>query len=42
MESIQHIKSRLGAVNNIGTITRAMEVVSATKMRKAQALALEW
>ncbi|HEY9582697.1 MAG TPA: ATP synthase F1 subunit gamma [Candidatus Paceibacterota bacterium] len=41
MESIQYIKSRLGAVNNIGTITRAMEVVSATKMRKSQGLALE-
>lgn len=40
MESIQHIKSRLGAVGNIGTITRAMEVVSATKMRKAQGLAI--
>jgi F-type H+-transporting ATPase subunit gamma len=40
MESIQHIKSRLGAVENIGTITRAMEVVSATKMRKAQGLAI--
>jgi len=40
MESIQHIKGRLGAVKNIGTITKAMEVVSATKMRKAQSLAL--
>jgi len=41
MESIQHIKSRLGAVKNIGTITRAMEVVSATKMRRSQMLALD-
>ncbi len=40
MDSIQHIKSRLGAVKNIGTITKAMEVVSATKMRRAQGLAL--
>src|SRR3989338_3087901 len=40
MESIQHIKARLGAVKNIGMITRAMEVVSATKMRKAQSLAI--
>ena len=38
MESLQTIKSRLRAVNNIGKITRAMEVVAATKMRKAQ----EW
>ena len=41
MQSIQQIKSRLGAVKNIGTITRAMEVVSATKMRKAQTLAFD-
>lgn len=40
MESLQTIKSRLRAVNNIGKITRAMEVVAATKMRRAQELAL--
>ncbi len=41
MESIQNIKSRLGAVKNVGKITKAMEVVSATKMRKAQEIALK-
>ncbi|RJQ36367.1 ATP synthase F1 subunit gamma [Candidatus Parcubacteria bacterium] len=40
MESLQTIKSRRRAVQNIGQITRAMEVVSATKMRRAQELAL--
>ena len=40
MESLQTLKSRLGAVKNIGQITKAMEVVSATKMRKAQGFAL--
>lgn len=40
MESLQTIKSRLRAVNNIGKITRAMEVVAATKMRRAQELAI--
>ncbi|MBI4120245.1 MAG: ATP synthase F1 subunit gamma [Parcubacteria group bacterium] len=40
MDSIQAIKSRLEAVKNIGQITKAMEVVSATKMRRAQELAL--
>ena len=40
MESPQVIKGRIRAVKNIGQITRAMEVVSATKMRKAQELAL--
>ncbi len=40
MESIQHIRTRLSSVKNIGTITKAMEVVSATKMRRAQSLAL--
>ena len=39
-ESLQNIKSRLGAVKNIGQITKAMEVVSATKMRKSQEVAL--
>ena len=40
MQSPQHIKSRLKSVKNIGQITKAMEVVSATKMRKAQEAAL--
>ncbi|MBI2610087.1 ATP synthase F1 subunit gamma [Candidatus Giovannonibacteria bacterium] len=40
MESLQAIKNRLGAVKNIGQITKAMEVVAATKMRRAQELAL--
>src|SRR3989344_210603 len=40
MESLQGLKSRLGAVKNVGTITKAMEVVSATKMRKSQEVAL--
>src|SRR3989344_2142507 len=40
MESLQDTKLRLGAVRNVGKITRAMEVVAATKMRKAQELAL--
>lgn len=40
MESPQHIKSRLKSVKNIGQITKAMEVVAATKMRKAQEVAL--
>ena len=40
MESPQHIKSRLKSVKNIGQITKAMEVVSATKMRRAQEVAL--
>src|SRR3990167_7839878 len=41
MESLQGLKSRLGAVENVGTITKAMEVVSATKMRKSQEVALQ-
>ncbi|MDP2599036.1 MAG: ATP synthase F1 subunit gamma [Candidatus Liptonbacteria bacterium] len=40
MESSQNIKRRLRGVQNIGTITKAMELVAATKMRKAQELAL--
>lgn len=39
-ESLQNIKSRLGAVKNTGQITKAMEVVAATKMRKSQEAAL--
>lgn len=40
MESLQGLKSRLKAVKNVGQITKAMEVVAATKMRKAQENAL--
>lgn len=40
MESLQHTQSRLRAVKNVGTITKAMEVVAATKMRKSQEVAL--
>ncbi len=40
MESLQALKTRLRAVKNIGQITKAMEVVAATKMRRAQEAAL--
>ena len=40
MESIHHIKSRIKTVKNVGQITKAMELVAATKMRKAQEIAL--
>lgn len=40
MESLQGLKNRLKAVKNVGQITKAMEVVAATKMRKAQESAL--
>jgi F-type H+-transporting ATPase subunit gamma len=40
MESLQGLKTRKAAVKNVGTITKAMEVVSATKMRKSQEVAL--
>src|SRR3989344_428205 len=39
-ESGQSLKRRLRGVQNIGTITKAMELVAATKMRKSQELAL--
>jgi len=41
MESLQRIQSRLKTVRNIGKITKAMEVVSATKMRRSQEVALK-
>ena len=41
MESPQNIKKRLKSINNIGQITKAMELVSATKMRKSQQIALD-
>jgi len=40
MESPQSIKKRLKSVSNIGKITKAMELVAATKMRKSQEIAL--
>jgi F-type H+-transporting ATPase subunit gamma len=40
MESPQNIKKRLKSVNNIDKITKAMEMVAATKMRKSQEIAL--
>ena len=40
MDSLQAIKSRLRAVKDIGQITKAMEVVSANKMRRAQEVAI--
>lgn len=41
MESPQNLKKRLKSVKNINQITKAMELVSATKMRKAQQFALD-
>lgn len=41
MESPQNLKKRLKSVNNINKITKAMEMVSATKMRKSQQIALD-
>lgn len=40
MESAQNIKRHLASVRNIGQITKAMELVAATKMRRSQELAL--
>ena len=40
MESLQSIKRRLKGAQNIGTITKAMELVEVTKMRKSQEYAL--
>lgn len=40
MESGQSLKRRMKSVANIGQITKAMELVAATKMRRAQELAL--
>lgn len=39
-ESLQNLKIRLRGVQNIGQITKAMELVSATKMRRSQEIAL--
>ncbi len=41
MASLQQIQSRRKAVKNVGQITKAMEVVAATKMRKSQEKALQ-
>jgi len=40
MESPQNIKKRLKSVGNIKKITKAMEMVAVTKMRKAQEIAI--
>lgn len=40
MESPQNLKKRLKSVANIRKITKAMELVAATKMRRAQEIAL--
>jgi F-type H+-transporting ATPase subunit gamma len=40
MSQVHHIKSRIGSARNVGQITKAMELVSATKMRRAQEVAL--
>jgi len=40
MESLQKIQTRLVSVKNINQITKAMEVVAATRMRKSQEIAL--
>jgi F-type H+-transporting ATPase subunit gamma len=40
MASLQHIKKRLTGIRNINQMTRAMELVAATKMRRSQEAAL--
>ncbi len=40
MDSPQNIKKRLKSIKNIGQITKAMELVAATKMRRSQEIAL--
>jgi len=40
MESAQNLKRRIKSIRNIGQITKAMELVAATKMRRSQELAL--
>jgi F-type H+-transporting ATPase subunit gamma len=40
MESLQSIKRRIKSVKNIKQITKAMELVAATRMRKSQEVAL--
>ncbi|MFH1968538.1 MAG: FoF1 ATP synthase subunit gamma [bacterium] len=41
MESLQNLKKRIRSVHNVGKITKAMELVAATKMRKSQQIALD-
>ncbi|OGZ65438.1 MAG: ATP synthase F1 subunit gamma [Candidatus Staskawiczbacteria bacterium RIFCSPHIGHO2_01_FULL_36_16] len=41
MESLQNLKKRIKSVSNVGQITKAMELVAATKMRKSQQIALD-
>ena len=41
MDSPQNIKKRLKSVKNIKQITKAMQMVSATKMRRSQQIALD-
>jgi len=40
MDSLQNIKRRIRGIHNINQITKAMELVAATKMRKSQEIAL--
>jgi len=40
MDSPQHLKKRLKSIGNINKITKAMELVAATKMRRSQEIAL--
>jgi F-type H+-transporting ATPase subunit gamma len=40
MQSLRDIKRRMRSVKNIAQITKAMEVVSMTKMRRSQMFAL--
>ena len=40
MASSRQLKTKIRAVKNIGQITRAMQMVAATKMRKSQEVAL--
>lgn len=40
MESVQHLKKRIKSIGNIKKITKAMELVAATKMRRSQEIAL--
>jgi len=40
MDSLQNIKRRIKGIGNINQITKAMELVAATKMRRSQELAL--
>lgn len=41
MESLQGLNKRIKSVRNVGQITKAMELVAATKMRKSQQIALD-